>query len=96
MPTEPVAVSMKRDDQKLPSAMDSFGASEPKKSTINALYKTSFNEVHGRKTFISWWTTDVYRHIYQLAIYVDVYRLLGIHCQMYQIYVVIMKKLTID
>ena len=34
MSTEPVAVSIKRDDQKLPSAMDSFWASEPNKEAL--------------------------------------------------------------
>lgn len=34
MSTEPVVVSMKRDDQKLPSAMDSFNPSEPNKEAL--------------------------------------------------------------
>ena len=34
MSAEPVVVSMKRDDQKLPSAMDSFNPSEPNKEAL--------------------------------------------------------------
>ena len=34
MSTEPVVVSMKRDEQTLPSAMDSFNPSEPNKEAL--------------------------------------------------------------